>query len=283
MKVSDKMQTITTNLVQNTIKRRPANSHKGDYGRVMLIGGNDQFGGAIIMAATAAVYSGAGLVTVATAPSNFASLHARLPEAMIVDYRATTTLLALLPKMDVVVIGPGLGTDVVAQGCLTAALSTLQAPQRLVIDGSALTLLAADPQALPDLPIVVTPHQMEWQRLSGIPIAEQTPAANQRAQQKLGVVAVVKAHHTTVYTDQQAWRNPGGTPAMATGGMGDTLAGMVGGFVAQFTDFTNAILSAVYLHSAIADDLARTRYVVLPTQISAALPAYMHRMSVAQD
>ncbi|WP_047999369.1 NAD(P)H-hydrate dehydratase [Lactiplantibacillus herbarum] len=273
------MQPITTTIIADTITKRPAESHKGSYGRVMLIGGNQHFGGAIIMAATAATYSGAGLVTVATDPVNFTSLHARLPEAMVLDYHDTTYLRELLAEMDVIVIGPGLGTDDVAAQLLSIVLSDVQPEQRLVIDGSALTLLANQPQSLPAVPIVVTPHQMEWQRLSGIPIAEQTPTANRQAQQRLGVIAVVKAHRTTVYTDQQVWFNPGGTPAMATGGMGDTLAGMIGGFVGQFADFTNAILSAVYLHSAIADDLAATRYVVLPHQISVEIPKYMYKLS----
>lgn len=275
------MQPITTDLVRQTIIRRPVDSYKGNYGRVMLIGGNQNFGGAIIMAATAAVYSGAGLVTVATDPQNFTSLHARLPEAMVMDYHQTDYLQTLLRDMDVVVIGPGLGTDDFAAQLLTSVLTTVTSKVRLVIDGSALTLLAAHPQALPANPIVVTPHQMEWQRLSGLKIADQTPTANRQAQQRLGVIAVVKAHHTTVYTDEQVWFNPGGTPAMATGGMGDTLAGMVGGFCGQFADFTNAILSAVYLHSAIADDLAAKRYVVLPHQISTLIPQYMHNFSQA--
>lgn len=276
------MQPITTELVQRTIRPRPADSYKGNYGRVLLIGGNQNFGGAIIMAATAATYSGAGLVTVATDPQNFASLHARLPEAMVMDVHQTDYLLELLAGMDVIVIGPGLGTTAFADQLLTTVLNAVHAPQRLVLDGSALTLLAADPRPLPATPIVVTPHQMEWQRLSGIKIADQTPTVNHQAQQKLGVTAVVKAHHTTIYTNEHVWFNPGGTPAMATGGMGDTLAGMVGGFVGQFSDFTDAILSAVYLHSAIADDLATTRYVVLPHQISALIPKYMHDFSTGK-
>ncbi|MFC6179959.1 NAD(P)H-hydrate dehydratase [Lactiplantibacillus daowaiensis] len=273
------MQTITTDLVKQTIIKRPADSYKGTYGRIMLIGGNQNFGGAIIMAATAATYSGAGLVTVATDPSNFTSLHAQLPEAMVMDYQNTPQLLALLKGMDVIVIGPGLGTEPGAETVLTTVLTHVTVQQRLVLDGSALTLLAANPQPLPASPIVVTPHQMEWQRLSGLKIADQTPAANQVAAQRLHVTAVVKAHRTTIYAGTQAWRNPGGSPAMATGGMGDTLAGMVGGFLAQFADFNHAILSAVYLHSAIADDLAQTRYVVLPHQISAEIPKYMHHYS----
>ncbi len=280
MKVGVHLQSITAELVHQTIIRRPAESHKGTYGRLMLIGGNQNYGGAIIMAATAAVLSGAGLVTVATDASNFTSLHAQLPEAMVVDYHQTEFVSQLLKTMDVIVIGPGLGTDQLATHLLSTVLAHVQANQRLVIDGSALTLLATRQQPLPAVPIVVTPHQMEWQRLSGLKIADQTPTANHLAQQRLGVTAVVKAHHTTIYTDDRVWFNPGGTPAMATGGMGDTLAGMIGGFTAQFKDFTNAILSAVYLHSEIADDLAQSRYVVLPHQISAEIPKYMHRYSL---
>ncbi|ETY74639.1 NAD(P)H-hydrate dehydratase [Lactiplantibacillus fabifermentans] len=271
------MQPITTELVNQTIIKRPADSYKGTYGRILLIGGNPHFGGAIIMAATAATYSGAGLVTVATDASNFTSLHAQLPEAMVLDYHDTDYLSELLTDMDVIVIGPGLGTDDDAQAILLTVLQNVQPQQRLVIDGSAITLMASGSFDFPAAEIVVTPHQMEWQRLSGLTIADQTPTANHLAQQDLGVIAVVKAHHTTVYTDDQVWFNPGGTPAMATGGMGDTLAGMVGGFAAQFPDFTNAILSAVYLHSAIADDLAQKQYVVLPHQISRLIPVYMHR------
>ncbi|MFC6293832.1 NAD(P)H-hydrate dehydratase [Lactiplantibacillus daoliensis] len=274
------MQSITSELVHQTIRRRPAESHKGTYGRVMLIGGNQNFGGAIIMAATAAIYSGAGLVTVATDLVNLTSLHAQLPEAMVVDYHQTAMMTQLLKTMDVIVIGPGLGTDQFAARLLTTVLAQVQPQQRVVIDGSALTLLATRTQPLPAAQIVVTPHQMEWQRLSGLKIADQTPTANHLAQQRLGVTAIVKAHHTTVYTTDRVWFNPGGTPAMATGGMGDTLAGMIGGFTAQFKDFTNAILSAVYLHSEIADDLAQARYVVLPHQISAEIPKYMHRYSL---
>jgi len=273
------LQTITPALVRQTIIKRPAESYKGTYGRIMLIGGNQNFGGAIIMAATAATYSGAGLVTVATDPINFTSLHAQLPEAMVVDYTDFERINDLLATMDVIVIGPGLGTEVVAPKLLTQVLKTVTPKQRLVIDGSALPLLATTRQPALTGQVVLTPHQMEWQRVSGLKIADQTPAANQLAAQQLNVTAVVKAHHTTVYSGKKAWINPGGTPAMATGGMGDTLAGMVGGFLAQFDDFTKAILSAVYLHSAIADDLAQTQYVVLPHQISAQLPQYMHTYS----
>lgn len=80
------MKQLTEAILAQTIRVRPAESHKGTYGRVCLIGGNAQFGGAILMATEASVYSGAGLNTTLTDPSNFVSLHARLPEAMVADF-----------------------------------------------------------------------------------------------------------------------------------------------------------------------------------------------------
>lgn len=275
------MQQITEKLVCQVIKPRTQESHKGSFGRVLTIGGNQYFGGAIIMSASAAVYSGTGLVTCATDPQNFVSLHARLPEAMVVDYRDQQMLAELLPQMDVLVIGPGLGTDATALAILKFVFSQVQPQQHLIIDGSAITLVAQQQLTLPSAQIVFTPHQMEWQRLSGLTLAEQTPANNQAAQQKLAATVIVKSHRTEIYLPgQPAWQNPVGSAAMATGGMGDCLTGILAGFLAQFSAApAQSILAAVYTHSAISDQLAQQQYVTLPTQIIAALPAYMAQMS----
>ena len=116
--------------------------------------------------------------------------------------------------------------------------------------------------------------------LCGLAIADQTPAANQAAQAKLGGMVLVKKHHTEIYASTGSWRLPIGSAAQAVGGMGDTLAGMIGGFCAQFrTDVTQAALAATYAHSAIADQLAENQYVVLPHQISHALPAFMKKVA----
>lgn len=270
------METLTAAILPQTIRQRPANSHKGTYGRVTLVGGNRNFGGAILMASAAAVYAGAGLVTTITDASNQSSLHARLPEAMFADMRQTTQLTDLVAGADVVVIGPGLGTDDAALATLQQVFQTVTAQQTLVIDGSAITLVAQHHLALPAVPLVLTPHQMEWQRLSGIAIADQTPERNRAAANQLNATVVVKSHRTQIYTPTGSFQNPLGTPAQATGGMGDTLAGMVGGFLAQFADHQDAVLAAVYTHSAIAEALAASQYVVLPHQIIDALPQYMH-------
>ncbi|GEO69922.1 NAD(P)H-hydrate dehydratase [Levilactobacillus acidifarinae] len=269
------MQTLTAKILPQTIRQRPADSYKGTYGRIVLIGGNQNFGGAIIMASAAAVYAGAGLVTTLTDPSNQGSLHARLPEAMFADYHDTALLTSLVTGANVIVIGPGLGTDATALATLQRVFTLVTPQQTLVVDGSAITLVAEHQLALPAVPLVLTPHQMEWQRISGIRIADQTEAANRQMVDRLHATVVLKSHRTEIYTPTGTYENPLGTPAQATGGMGDTLAGMVGGFLAQFSNPTDAVLAAVYSHSAIAEELARTQYVVLPHQITEQLPTFM--------
>ncbi|KRK97728.1 sugar kinase [Secundilactobacillus odoratitofui DSM 19909 = JCM 15043] len=271
------MKQLTEAILAQTIRVRPAESHKGTYGRVCLIGGNAQFGGAILMATEASVYSGAGLNTTLTDPSNFVSLHARLPEAMVADFTDQSALSALVTAANTVVIGPGLGTDATSLDILTKVFRLVSSKQTLIIDGSAITLVAKHDLALPSAQLVFTPHQMEWQRLTGIKIADQTDDANETARtQLMNGTVVLKSHQTKIYTPTGSYLNTTGTPAQATGGMGDTLAGMIAGFTAQFTNQTDAILAAVYAHSDIADLLAKRQYVVLPTQIIQQLPSYMY-------
>ncbi|MBW9298619.1 NAD(P)H-hydrate dehydratase [Lactococcus raffinolactis] len=268
------MHKLTQEILEQTITKRANATHKGDYGRILIIGGTEQYGGAVIMNALAAVNSGSGLVTVATHPSNFTALHSHLPEAMVTDY--TQDLTAFITKADVVLIGSGLGEQL---AILTATLNSVRSDQILILDGSALTLLAEYQLDLPDARIVLTPHEMEWQRLSQIEIAEQTPAKNLAALAtfKPSPILVLKKYQTEIYTADQVFQLTIGGPYQATGGMGDTLAGIIAGFSGQFrTSLEQAVLAAVYVHSAIADDLARERYVVLPTQISAEIPKLMH-------
>lgn len=269
------MQKLTASILTKTIRIRPADSHKGTYGRVCLVGGNANFGGAILMATEASVYSGAGLNTTLTDPSNFVSLHSRLPEAMVADFNDDSELNDLVQAANTIVVGPGLGTDTTSLRILQTIFNTVTPDQILLIDGSAITLVANRNLQLPAAKLIFTPHQMEWQRLSGIKIADQTDEENERVQRQIGGIVVLKSHQTKIYTGSEVYLNTAGTPAQATGGMGDTLAGMIGGFTAQFSNKTDAVLAAVYAHSAIADQLALHQYVVLPTQIIHELPVFM--------
>ncbi|WP_300923752.1 NAD(P)H-hydrate dehydratase [uncultured Limosilactobacillus sp.] len=277
------MKKLTDQILFDVIKSRPNDSFKGTYGKVTLIGGNRNFGGAIIMASTAAVCSGAGLVTTATDPSNSGALHSQLPEAMFADFNNADQVASLVEPATTVVVGPGLGDDQTSLAILKNVFDHTNEKQNVVIDGSAITLMAREGLAQPKGNIIYTPHQMEWQRLSGIKIAEQSEERNREAQAKLNATVVLKKHHTEIYTNDDVYQLIIGTPAQAVGGMGDTLAGMVGGFTAEFSKTPlKAVLAAVYAHSAVAEQIAKNQYIVLPHQISRALPSFMKKMESGQ-
>lgn len=277
------MKELTDQILYDVIKPRPNDSFKGTYGKVILVGGNRNFGGAIIMASTAAVCSGAGLVTTATDPSNSGALHSQLPEAMFADFNDTDQVASLVEPATTVVVGPGLGDDETSLAILKNVFAHTNEKQNVVIDGSAITLMAREDLAQPQGNIIYTPHQMEWQRLSGIKIADQSEERNKAVQAKLGATVVLKKHHTEIYTNDEIYQLTIGTPAQAVGGMGDTLAGMVGGFTAEFSKSPlKATLAAVYAHSAVAEQIAKNQYIVLPHQISRSLPVFMKKMEAGK-
>lgn len=267
--------------VLSIIKPRPANCHKGDFGRVCCIGGNIHYGGAIIMTTQACIHAGAGLTTVITDNINRTAILSRIPEAMVIDWKNIIEVEKRYLNADVIIIGPGLDTDPHARTILESVITHQQKNQWLVIDGSALTILAEIKLTF-NYPnqVVLTPHQMEWQRLSQILIEEQLPAKNLFVQQQLKTFVVLKSHQTEIYLPNgEIYQNPLGNPGMAIGGTGDTLAGIIGAFLAQFSNKTQAILAAVYLHSYIADQIAKEQYVVLPTQLIKQIPYWMHYFS----
>ncbi len=276
---------IDGKLASRIIQPRPRDSHKGNFGRALLIGGLYPYGGAIIMAALATVNSGAGLVMVATDRENIAPLHAHLPEAMAFEVTDTECLSEQIAMADVVLIGSGLGEDRLAQELLDLVLDQIRGWQTLLIDGSALNLLAQ--KAIVNWQterVVLTPHQKEWERLSGLSMAKQTDASTREALLHFPreTVLVAKSSQTRLYDQEGRFGvlSVGGS-YQATGGMGDTLAGMIAGFVPQFKSapLFDRVAVASYLHSKIAQDLSKKAYVVLPTKISEEIPKVMEKLS----
>ena len=278
---------IDDRLARLVIEPRPRVSHKGNFGKVLLIGGSYPYNGAIILSALASVHSGAGLVTVATEKDNIYALHSQLPEAMAFDLYDFSLLKEQIELADVLLIGPGLGESVLAGKILDLVLTGVQAHQSLVMDGSALNLLAQESSVhWRTQRLVLTPHQKEWERLSGLAISEQNEDNTQEALRRFPdqTVLVAKSHASKIYQGHQiGYLNVGG-PYQATGGMGDTLAGMIAAFVAQFpADLFASVAAATYLHSAIADELSKDAYVVLPSAISKAIPKWMKKLSEAPE
>lgn len=271
------MKKITDLSVRQTLVPRAPESYKGTFGHVLVVAGNEDMGGAAILAASAAVYSGAGVVTTATHPSNKAPLLARLPESLVVSWEDKHALETQLKKADVVLLGPGFGVDAFAAQLLKECLHYLTPEQLVILDGDALTLVAESPTLLHGSRPILTPHLGEWRQLSGLRPEEETVPKNKEIVRTLNAGVVLKKHRTEIYFEDNTWENPLGNPGMATGGMGDVLAGMIAGFTAQYDDKEKATLAAVYLHSRIGEELFKKQHVTLPSQIVAQIPFIMKK------
>lgn len=275
------MKVINQTLLEKVIIERSRSSHKGDYGRLLLLGGTYPYGGAIIMAALVAVKSGAGLVTVGTDRENIPALHSHLPEAMAFSLQDQQLLKEQLEKAEVVLLGPGLGDNAFGEDLVKQVFAGLKQNQILIVDGGALTILARTSLSFPSSQLILTPHQKEWEKLSGITIEKQKEDTTASALTSFpkGTILVEKGPATRVWQAGQSdyYQLQVGGPYQATGGMGDTLAGMIAGFVGQFRQASlyERVAVATHLHSAIAQELSQENYVVLPTEISRYLPKIM--------
>ena len=279
------MKVIDQALLEKVIVERSCHSHKGDYGRLLLLGGTYPYGGAIIMSAIAAVKSGAGLVTVGTDKENIPSLHSHLPEAMAFSLQDQQLLKEQLEKAEVVLVGPGLRDDAFGEDLVKQVFASLRQNQILIVDGGALTILARTSVSVPSSQLILTPHRKEWEKLSGISIEKQNKdaTASVLASFSQGTILVEKGPATRIWQAGQSdyYQLQVGGSYQATGGMGDTLAGMIAGFAGQFKQASiyERVTVATHLHSAIAQELAQEHYVVLPTEISNCLPKVMNKIS----
>ena len=281
------MKEIDQALLKKVIIERPRSSHKGDYGRLLLIGGTYPYGGAIIMAALAAVHSGAGLVTVATDRENIPALHSQLPEAMSFAVTDQELLAEQIAKAGVILLGPGLNANELGVHLVELVFERVQPHQVLILDGGAISLYTRLGLSLPPAQLVFTPHQKEWEAMSGLAIGDQGEEATRQSLSQLppASILVQKGPQTKIWQQGQAdyYQLTVGGPYQATGGMGDTLAGMIAGFAGQFPQvgLYERVVVASHLHSAIADDLSKNAYVVLPTAISREIPKWMREICLS--
>lgn len=255
-------------------KPRQRSAHKGQHGHVLCVGGDHGGGGAIVMAAEAALRSGAGLVSVATVPAHVAGLLARRPECMAHGLNDAAELAPLLERASVIALGPGLGRSAWAQDLLQAALACAKP---LVLDADALNLLAEGVAKLtPCTDAILTPHPGEAARLLGCTIADvqrDRLGAAAALVQRYQAVVVLKGAGSIVAAPAQTPVIIGvGNPGMAVGGMGDVLTGIIAASRAQgFASFHAASIGAL-LHAVAADDAAaQGQRGLLPSDVISAL------------
>ena len=241
--------------LKTALPKRSRAAHKGDFGHVLVIGGDSGMIGAARLAAEAAARVGAGLVSVATRSAHAALLNLTRPEIMSHGVETAEQLAPLLDKVTVIGIGPGLGQSIWARTMLDA-VKAQQKP--IVVDADALNLLAKTPYRFADS--VLTPHPGEAARLlevSNADIQADRFAAVRALQARFGGVCLLKGAGTLVIdANDQVGVCTGGNPGMACGGMGDVLTGVIVGLLAQGFSTIEAARMGVCLHAKAADRAA---------------------------
>lgn len=266
---SIRREVIIPTLVAPHFPPRPKTAHKGDFGHVLIIAGSKDKMGAGLLAAHGALRSGAGLVTYALPETAFTKFDVSLPEVMLESVpdkgkgywhpSGIAKLDELINGKTAIVLGPGMGTADDTRRVVAHVLEKTTLP--IVIDADALNCIAADPALMRLLSerCILTPHPGEMSRLNNtttdviqarrLNAAEDFVAAHP-------AVTVLKGACTIIATPARTWINPTGNPAMASAGMGDVLAGIIGGLLAQRFTPEAAAYCGVFIHGLAGDLIA---------------------------
>lgn len=273
-------------LVRRACPLRKSDTHKGDYGRILLICGAEGYTGAPYLAAQAALRTGAGLIFTAVPQSVYPIVAAKLHAPMVfpvsdkngkMSLQALPKLLEYLKAADACLLGPGLGRSEALDELVCEIIRHCKCP--LVLDADGINAAAAHMDVLREAacPIVLTPHEGEFRRLSQ-PHEEDRISGTVRLAKVLGAVVLRKGHRTVISDGKKIYVNQTGNAGMATGGSGDVLAGILTALLGQGVPSLEAAAAAAWLHGT-AGDLAAEQlgqYAMAPTdligQLSRLLP-----------
>lgn len=263
------------------LPRRARDSHKGDYGKILLLCGSRGYTGAAALAAMGALRTGAGLVYLGVPESIYAIEAVKLTEPVVLPLpdeggmlspEALEPVRGLLPKMDAVLLGCGSGLGPGPVAVLALALKEFPGP--VVLDADGITLLSRNIDLLRGRtgPVLLTPHDGEFSRLLPLPMerVEQTAELARR----LGAIILRKGHRTLITDGERCYVNHTGNPGMATGGSGDVLAGILVSLLGQGLPPLEAAACAAWLHGRAGDVWAEEmgEYGLLPTDLLDTLP-----------
>lgn len=245
--------------ISTRLRSRPRFAHKGNFGHALLMAGSAGKSGAAVLAASACLRSGVGLLHVHVPQHVVLPLQCALPEAML-SIDVNSHHLASLPDLsayNAIGIGPGIGQEEETAKLLKLLIQEWKHPA--VLDADALNILASHPTWLAFLPLntILTPHVREFERLTGKAVNGFERLEKQREfSQRFGLVVVLKGAYSSIsLPDGRVFFNPTGNPGMATAGSGDVLTGIILGLLAQGYSAADAAMTGVFLHG-LAGDLA---------------------------
>ena len=259
---------------------RESNTHKGDYGHVLVIAGNLGFGGAALLAAKASLKSGAGLVTLATRSAHLQAALSYCPEVMTKQVDTGQTLENYLDLPSIICLGPGLGKNYWSEQMMFKSIERAYKNNTpMVIDADGLNLLPKFIKKL-KLPkrIILTPHLGEAARLLNTSIEnvlKNKKLAAKKISKKYNATVVLKSHETLICKNENLFICTKGNPGMATAGMGDVLSGIISGLIAQKLNLIDAACLGVELHAQTGDLYSQlyNQQSLMPSDIIDLLPS----------
>ncbi len=268
--------------VLNFLPDRDPHSHKGDFGKLLLLCGSRGYTGAAALSAMGALRCGAGLVYLGVPESIYAIEAVKLNEPVVfpllekggmLSADALPEILKLLPKMDAVLMGCGMGCSEDMLEILQTVLQEFSGP--IVLDADGINNLSGHIDILRgrEGATILTPHDMEFQRIGGTLTQNRAAAAMTFAKDSNSII-LLKGHRTIITDGTTCYENPTGNPGMAVGGSGDVLAGMITALLGQGLSPLEAAACGAYLHGAAGDICAKKigQYGMLPTDMLQVLP-----------
>ena len=275
------MNYMNETIIRTLLPVRKRDTHKGDYGKILLLCGSRGFTGAAALAALGALRTGAGLVYLAVPECIYVIEAVKLTEPVVMPLPEKNGMLcagsipkiaALLPKMGAVLFGSGSGLGEGTEAVLRFLLESCKCP--LVLDADGITLAAKHKNILRDrlYPTILTPHDGEFARLS--PPEGPRQAQTMALARDLGAVILRKGHRTLITDGESCWENQTGNPGMATGGSGDVLSGIILSLLGQGLAPLEAAAAGAWLHGAAGDRAAEKfgEYGMLPGDLVEELP-----------
>jgi len=251
------LKMMDASILPAILPKRLASSHKGSHGTLLIVGGDENMGGAVSLAAESALRSGIGMVKIATHPKNRDFILRKIPEVLCYGIVKRKQLEPLLGGINAIVLGPGLGKSIWSKELYDIAINS-NIP--LVVDADALSFLSKAKQKRNNW--ILTPHPGEAGMLldtNSESIQSDRVNSISRISKNYGGVVVLKGHNTLVMKDKDKFPKVCryGNPGMATAGMGDLLAGMIGSFLAQKISLTDASLAGVMIHALAGDSASK--------------------------
>lgn len=262
------------------LPKRKIYGHKGNYGRTLIFAGSEGFSGAAYITTECTVRAGAGLTTLICDRNVQGQIATKLIEAMTINYE-DDKLYDLIGKADSIAIGPGIGNGIKVKEMVDYIITNSKCP--IIVDADGIGIIKENEKLLKRLEGrgVITPHPGEMANFLGMTIEEVEKdriSIAKKVAEKYKIVVLLKGYNTVISDGVSTYINTTGNSKMASGGMGDSLTGIINAFLSQTSKILESTLIGAYIHGYIGDELSESNYIVNARDIINNLPSYIDKL-----